>query len=192
MANYFKSIPNVKYDINGNSPNTFQKVTNIMKRPKFKPAVIAEITDYYPYRIKDGYRPDMVSQEVYGTPTFAYLILMFNDIYDPVFDWPLGLTQFDNYIVSKYGSMDSAVTTVKYYYQIIRAEVAKTGISERIPAVKYIIDSTAYALLGDDDKTTISQYDWEFELNDEKTELQLINASVIQDVDYEVKRMFAA
>ena len=190
MANYFKSIPNVKYDINGNSPNTFQKATNIMKRPKFKPAVIEEITDYYPYRIKDGYRPDMVSQEVYETPSFAYLILMFNDIYDPVFDWPLGLVQFDSYIVSKYGSIDSAVNTVKYYYQIIRAEVAKTGTSERIPAVKYIIDSTAYALLGDDDKTTISQYDWEFELNEEKTELQLINAGIIQDVDYEVKRMF--
>ena len=88
--------------------------------------------------------------------------------------------------------MNYAVNTVKYYYQIIRAEVAKTGTSERIPAVKYIIDSTAYALLGDDDKTTISAYDWEFEINDEKTELQLINASLIQDVDFEVKRMFAA
>ena len=192
MANYFKSIPNVKYDINGNAPNTFQKATNIMKRPKFKPAVVSEIVDYYPYRIKDGYRPDMVSQDVYGTPTFAYLILMFNDIYDPVFDWPLGLRQFDNYIVSKYGSIDSAVSTVKYYYQIIRAEVPKTELAERIPAVKYIIDSTAYALLGEDERTTISQYDWEFELNDEKTELQMINGAIIQDVDYEVKRMFSA
>ena len=163
-----------------------------MKRPKFKPAVIDEITDYYPYRIKDGYRPDMVSQDVYGTPSFAYLILMFNDIYDPVFDWPLGLRQFDNYIVSKYGSIDSAVSTVKYYYQIIRAEVPKTELAERIPAVKYIIDSTAYALLGEDERTTISQYDWEFELNDEKTELQMINGAIIQDVDYEVKRMFSA
>ena len=192
MANYFKSIPNVAYDINGNAPNTFQKATNIMKRPMFKPAVVSEITDYYPYRIKDGYRPDMVSQDVYGTPSFAYLILMFNDIYDPVFDWPLGLRQFDNYIVSKYGSIDSAVSTVKYYYQIIRAEVAKTGTSERIPAVKYIVDSTAYALLGEDERTTISQYDWEFELNDEKTELQIINASIIADVDFQVKRMYAA
>ena len=192
MANYFKSIPNVAYDINGNAPNTFQKATNIMKRPMFKPAVVSEITDYYPYRIQDGYRPDMVSNEVYGTPSFAYLILMFNDIYDPVFDWPLGLKQFDNYIVSKYGSIDSAVSTVKYYYQIIRAEVPKTELAERIPAVKYIIDSTAYALLGEDERTTISQYDWEFELNDEKTELQLINGAIIQDVDYEVKRMFSA
>ena len=192
MANYFKSIPNVAYDINGNAPNTFQRATNIMKRPMFKPAVVSEITDYYPYRIKDGYRPDMVSQELYGTPAYAYLILMFNDIYDPVFDWPLGLKQFDNYIVSKYGSIDSAISTVKYYYQIIRAEVAKTGTAERIPAVKYIVDSTAYALLGEDERTTISQYDWEFELNDLKTELQIINASIIQDVDFEVKRMYAA
>ena len=107
-----------------------------MKRPIFKPKVIDEITDYYPYRVKDGYRPDMVSQEVYGTPSYAYLILMFNDIYDPVFDWPLGSKQFENYIINKYGSIDSALTTVKYYYQIIRAEVARTGTSERVPAVK--------------------------------------------------------
>ena len=190
MANYFKSIPNVNYDINGNAPNTFQTATNIMKRPKFKPAVVAEITDYYPYRVKDGYRPDMVSNEVYGTPAYAYLILMFNDIYDPVFDWPLGLSQFDSYIVNKYGSMDSAITTVKYYYQIIRAEVAKTGTSERIPAVKYIVDQTTYNALGEDVRSTISQYDWEFELNDEKTEIQMINSGLIQDVDYEVKSMF--
>ena len=192
MANYFKSIPNVSYDINGNAPNTFQKATNIMKRPKFKPAVIAEITDYYPYRIKDGYRPDMVSNEVYGSPAYAYLILMFNDIYDPVFDWPLGLTQFDSYIVSKYGSMNYAVNTVKYYYQIIRAEVAKTGTSERIPAVKFIVDQTTYDALDTGDRTTQSQYEWEDELNDNKRDIKLIDASLIQNIDYAVKRTYAS
>ena len=192
MANYFKSIPNVRYDINGNAPNTFQTATNIMKRPKFKPKVIDEITDYYPYRVKDGYRPDMVSNEVYGTPAYAYLILMFNDVYDPVFDWPLGSRQFENYIINKYGSVDSAVTTVKYYYQIIRPEVARTGTSERIPAVKFIVDQIAYNALGENDRTTISEYDWEMELNDEKTDIKMIDSSLIADVDYEVKRMYAA
>jgi hypothetical protein len=109
-----------------------------------------------------------------------------------VFDWPLGSKQFENYIINKYGSVDSAVTTVKYYYQIIRAEVAKTGTSERIPAVKFIIDLTAYNLLDESDRTTISEYDWEMEINDEKTEIKMINASLIADVDFEVKRMYAA
>ena len=192
MANYFKAIPNIKYDINGTAPNTFQKVTNIMMRPKFKQKVIEEITNYYPYHIVEGERPDILSHRVYGSVAFAYLILLFNDIYDPVFDWPLGSREFDSYIVNKYGSVSSALNTTKYYYQILRAEVAKTGISERIPAVKYIIDATSYALLGYNDKTIINAYDWEFELNDEKAQIQLIDPSYIKDIDYEVKRMFSA
>ena len=191
MANYFRSIPNVRYDINGNSPNTFQSVTNITKRPVFKSKVIDEITSYYPYRVPDGQRPDTVSFNVYGTVGYAYLILLFNDIYDPVFDWPLGSVQFEEYIISKYGSVDSALSTVKYYYQIIRAEVARTGTSERIPAVKYILDQTAYNALDENVRTTISQYDWEFDKNVEKSEIQMIDPAVIVDVDYEVKRMFS-
>ena len=82
--------------------------------------------------------------------------------------------------------------TTKYFFQIIRAEVARTGTSERVPAVKYIVDQTAYNALAENSRTTISQYDWEFDKNVEKGDIKLINASIIQDVDYEVKRMFAA
>ena len=95
MANYFKSIPNVKYDINGNAPNTFQTATNIMKRPKFKPKVIDEITDYYPYRVVDGERPDIISFREYGTVGYAYLIMLINNIVDPTFDRPLSTQQFE-------------------------------------------------------------------------------------------------
>ena len=41
---------------------------------------------------------------------------------------------------NKYGSVSAAMNETKYYYQIVRAEVARTGISERIPAVKFIVD----------------------------------------------------
>ena len=161
-------------------------------RPKFKPSVIEEITQYYPYHIKDGERPDIVSFNTYGSVAYSYLILLFNDIYDPVFDWPLGSRQFESYITNKYGGVDTAMITTKYYYQIIRPEVARTGTSERIPEVKYIIDATTYASLDASIKTTISVYDWEFDLNVEKAQIKLIDSGLIQDVDYEVKRMFSA
>jgi hypothetical protein len=82
--------------------------------------------------------------------------------------------------------------TVKYYYQIIRAEVARTGTSERIPAVKFIVDQTTYDALDTGDRTTQSQYEWEDELNDNKRDIKLIDASFIQDIDYTVKRTFAS
>ena len=47
MANYFRNIPNVNYDINGTEPNNYLNVTNIMQRIKFKPKVLEDISDYY-------------------------------------------------------------------------------------------------------------------------------------------------
>jgi len=192
MANYFRNIPKVKYDINGAEPNKYLNVTNIMKRISFKPSVIEDISDYYPYRVKDGERPDILSFQQYGTVAYAYLIMLINDINDPLFDWPLSAQQFEKHITNKYGSVSSAMNTTKYYYQIIRAEVARTGTSERIPAVKFIVDQTTYETLTEGDRTTQTAYEWEDELNDNKRDIKLINAEFIQDIDYAVKRTFAS
>ena len=192
MANYFRNIPKVRYDINGAEPNKYLNVTNIMKRISFKPAVIEDISEYYPYRVKDGERPDILSHQKYGTIAYAYLIMLINDIYDPLFDWPLTSQQFEKYLTNKYGSVATAMAETKYYYQIIRAEVARTGTSERIPAVKFIVDQTTYDALDIGDRTTQSQYEWEDELNDNKRDIKLIDASLIQDIDYALKRTYAS
>ena len=192
MANYFRNIPKVKYDIYGTEPNKYRNVTNIMKRISFKPAVIEDISDYYPYRVQDGERPDIIAHQQYGTVAYAYLIMLVNDIYDPLFDWPLTSQQFEKYLTSKYGSVSSAMGTNKYYYQIVRAEVARTGTSEGIPAVKFIVDETTYDALDTGDRSTQTAYEWEDELNDNKRDIKLINTAFIQDIDYAVKRTFAS
>ena len=191
MANYFRNIPKVNYDIFGAEPNNYRSVTNIMKKVKFKPKVLEDISDYYPYYVKEGERPDIISHQKYGTVAYAYLIMLINDIYDPNFDWPLSSQLFEQYITSKYGSVSTAMGTTKYYYQIIRAEVPRTGIAERIPEVKFIVDETTYNALDTEDRTTQTVYEWEDELNDNKREIKLINSEFIQDIDYAVKRTFA-
>ena len=82
--------------------------------------------------------------------------------------------------------------TTKYYYQVVRAEVARTGTSERVPAVKFIVDQTAYDALDEGDRSTQTQYEWEDELNDNKRDIKLIDASLIQNIDYAVKRTYAS
>jgi len=192
MSNYFKNIPNVLYDINGTEPNQFRAVTNIMSRVRFKPSVIENITDYYPYKVLEGERPDIVSYKKYGTVAYSYLILLINDIVDPLFDWPLPSRQFENYIIEQYGSVANAQSTNKYYYQIVRAEVAKTGISERVPEYKIIVDQTTYNSLDSSVRSAQNVYDWEVEQNDNKRNINVINPDFIQDIDYEVKKTLAA
>ena len=188
MANYFRNLPRVGYDINGTGKDSFVNVTNIMKRVKFKPTVLEDISNYYPYFVKEGERPDIISQVEYGNVGYAYLILLVNDIFDPNFDWPLNSQVFEKFIINKYGSVTTAISGIKHYYQIIRAEVPRTGTSERIPEVKFAVDETTYDSLGISDRTTLSNYDYEVELNDAKREIRLINPDFIQDIDYQVKR----
>ena len=188
MANYFRNLPRVGYDINGTGKESFLNVTNIMKRVKFKPSVLEDISNYYPYYVKEGERPDIVAHAQYGNIGYAYLILLVNDIYDPNFDWPLNSQVFEKFIINKYGSVTTAISGIKHYFQIIRAEVPRTGTSERIPEVKFAVDETTYDALGISDRTTLSNYDHEVELNDAKREIRLINPAFIQDIDYQVKR----
>ena len=192
MANYFRSIPSINYDIWGTEPRHYQSVTNIMKRVKFKPEVLEDISEYYPYIVKDGERPDIISYNQYETVAFSYLILLINDIQDPIFDWPLSTQQFEQYITNKYGSVNSAMVTTKYYYQIIRAEVARTGTSERVPEVKFIVDETTYNALDQTLRSTQTIYDWEDELNNDKKEIRLISPNFIHDIDYQVKQYFTS
>ena len=188
MANYFRNLPRVGYDINGTGKDSFLSVTNIMKRVKFKPSVLDDISNYYPYFVKEGERPDIISHAQYGTIGYAYLIMLINDIQDPNFDWPLSSQIFEKFIINKYGSVTLAIAGVKNYYQIIRAEVARTGTSERVPEVKFAVDETTYDALDTADRSTLTDYDYEVELNDAKREIRLINPAFVQDIDYQVKR----
>ena len=188
MANYFTNLPKVGYDINGTGKDSFLSVTNIMKSVRFKPSVLEDITDYYPYYVKEGERPDIIAHAQYGNIGYAYLIMLVNDIYDPNFDWPLSSQIFEKFIINKYGSVTTAISGVKHYYQIVRAEVARTGTSERIPEVKFVVDETTYDALDSGDRTTLSNYDYEVELNDAKREIKLINSAFIRDIDYQIKR----
>ena len=188
MANYFRNLPRVGYDINGTGKDSFLNVTNIMKRVKFKSSVLEDITNYYPYFVKEGERPDIIAHAQYGNIGYAYLILLVNDIHDPNFDWPLSSQIFEKFIINKYGSVTIAISGVKNYFQIIRAEVARTGTSERVPEVKFAVDETTFNALGTGDRSTLSNYDHEVELNEAKREIRLINPSFIRDIDYQVKR----
>jgi len=188
MANYFRNLPRVGYDINGTGKDSFLSVTNIMKRVKFKPSVLEDISNYYPYFIKEGERPDIIAHAQYGNIGYAYLIMLINDIQDPNFDWPLSSQIFEKFIINKYGSVTIALSGVKNYFQIIRAEVARTGTSERVPEVKFVVDETTYDALDTADRSTLTDYDHEVELNDAKREIRLINPAFIQDIYYQVKR----
>jgi hypothetical protein len=72
--------------------------------------VRAKISDYFkntaltslPYEIQDGERPETLAHRVYDRADLHWVILMFNEIHDPTFEWPLSSAELESKLQAKY------------------------------------------------------------------------------------------
>ena len=177
--NYFRNFPVISYDINGTSPPYYTIARNIMVRNKIREAIIDKIITAYSYKVEDGDRPDIIATHYYGSPTYTWLIFAANGIKDPYYDWPLESLDFETYLESKYGSVSTYQTEVHEYYQIIRAATTNDSMVDDDaainPEVRYVIDSTTYDSLASASRGIYYKYDWEFDVNEAKRQIQLID-----------------
>jgi hypothetical protein len=100
MPGYFNFFPTTSYANN--------IVTNVIAKVKFDQSVQENLAIFYPYTIIQGERADQIAARVYDDPTLDWIIYLSNDITDPYYDWPLSQEQFNQYIISKYGSISKA------------------------------------------------------------------------------------
>jgi len=100
MPGYFNFFPTTSYANN--------IVTNVIAKVKFNQSVQENLAIFYPYTIIQGERADQIAARVYDDPTLDWIIYLSNDITDPYYDWPLTQEQFNQYIISKYGSISKA------------------------------------------------------------------------------------
>jgi hypothetical protein len=184
MSNYFSYFPTVQHDLTniGQTVN----LTNIIRRFKVKSSLLTDTRVYNEYSIQAGERPDIVADKFYDDPSYAWLILLFNEIDDPIFGWPLFNKEFDDYIIGKYGSISSAQGTVHEYRKVLTEKSVKfdgTIIGKRTVT----IDLTTYNTLGESVRESISKYDYEEELNDKKSEIKILKRRYVSEVRKQVQ-----
>lgn len=90
-------------------------VRNITQRVKVLDSVYDNPYIYYPYDIQQFERPDTIAERYYNDPYSFWLIYHSNKIIDPYYDWNLDQLTFDEFVVKKYGSLQSAIEKTLYY-----------------------------------------------------------------------------
>ena len=100
MSNYFSYFPTVKHSLKDDGSTV--EVTNILKRFAFRDSVGGDVDNFYEHSIEEGDRPDILADKLYGNSNYAWIILLFNDMVDPIYEWPLFGQDFTNYITAKY------------------------------------------------------------------------------------------
>ena len=182
MSEFFVHYPQISYDISGTKPAKVKTVINLMERAKLKSVILDDVISYFPYSIQENYRPDHVSNEVYGDVKYTWLIFLINDIVDPIYDWPLGTREFGAYVKNKYGSLATAKNTIHQYEKILRTRVESTGTTDAITEARIIIDETTYDTLDTDVRNIKYCYDWEVDRNEAKRDIKLISRNFVSDI----------
>lgn len=184
MSEYFSYFPTTEHDLT----NIGQTVTltNIMRRFIVRNQLQNRSDIFYEYDVQMGDRPDIIAEKYYGDADLAWLVLHFNNIKDPVFEFPLFGRDFENYIKGKYGSIPAARSEIHEYRQILQdSEVKYDGT--KIPERYVVVDETTYNGLSATERRTIYKYDWEEELNEEKRKIKILDKRFLDKVRDEVE-----
>ena len=143
MAKYFNYFPKTFYTSN-NSTTGLDSVTNIIARFAFEKGLKENSSTFYKYNIKDSDTPEIIAYKFYGSVERQWVVLLFNDIIDPQFDWPFESNQLITYIDKKYTANGaSAVDDTNMPTYLLRASAGTP------PYAALLTESINGRLLGD-------------------------------------------
>jgi hypothetical protein len=143
MAKYFNYFPKTFYTSN-NSTTGLDSVTNIIARFAFEKGLKENSSAFYKYNIKDSDTPEIIAYKFYGNVERQWVVLLFNDIIDPQFDWPFESNQLITYIDKKYTANGaSAVDDTNMPTYLLRASAGTP------PYAALLTESINGRLLGD-------------------------------------------
>ena len=101
---YFNNFPQIQYDPTGSG--TFSTIQDIMTRIKVRDYVKNNTSIFAKYSVPDGETPEMVAFFLYGDTTYHWILLLFNQIINTYYDWPLSRKNFQRYVSDKYANPD--------------------------------------------------------------------------------------
>jgi len=146
---YFESFPTLLYTFDKNTVNV-QAVTNIFARTAFLRDIKNNIDISYEYQVKDSDTPEIIAHKEYGDPYRSWIVLLFNNVINPNYDWPLKTEVLSDYIQTKYNqTLDDATSTINHYEKVITKTQTANGL---------LIDQTV-------ESTLASEYDLNFSTN---------------------------
>lgn len=151
---YFEYFPLTLYTLDDRT--TVQVVTNIFLRNVISEEIRNNFSLFDEYDIIDGETPEILAHKFYRSATLHWLILHYNEIIDPRFDWPQSTSNLIKYCQKKYENINAA-----HHY---------------INSEGYIVNSTEVGA------TPVSNFTYEENLNESKRRIKILKTSYVDTV----------
>jgi len=102
---YFTEFPKFLYDFKyGDGTLDTAIVTDITRNVRIRKELLSNISLYNEYEIQDGETPEIIAEKVYGSSMYHWIVMLSNDAYDYLTDFPLEENRLVKVILDKYGN----------------------------------------------------------------------------------------
>jgi hypothetical protein len=164
---YFNRFPIVDYHLKGVDRPTL----DFIHRWAFRKHIKENAASYSKWIIRDEDSIFSIAQTIYGSQHHFWIIMMMNDMIDPIFDWPLDNRDLIEYVKKKYGAEN---IYEPHHLEAVGAE----GNDDINVLPSGTIVSNNYTA----DKVTVSNFDYESRLNEEKRNIKLLLPEYLETV----------
>jgi len=209
---YFNSLPLL---LTTDYRNNTYALRNILVRTELIPQLAKNPLLTYQYDIQEGDTPEIIANKYYGDP-FRFWITLYSNpqIVDPQGDWPLTSQQFILFLNDKYSAAANAnnqavlaytQTAIHHYEKVIttvdnstQTTVIKNVIIDQ-NTYNSIVPYTSTNTFADGSSATISVskniisiYQYEYLENENKRNINLINASYASQMENQYQALVKA
>lgn len=165
---YFADFPKIYYNFIINGKEETRLIMDITKNVRLRKEVLSKVTLFDLYTILDGETPEYISEKIYGRADYHWAILLANDMYDYLNDFPISQHSLERVISDKYGEMH--ILDIHHYETIIDGKV-------------FIVDKN---FIGNYSVTNI---DYEYSINEGKRLIKIISPTYISQVAKELRAL---
>ena len=182
MSSYFQRVPDLNYvsRLPDAKIGDYIRVKNLFKKGKLREDIFQNVAFFEKYKIVGDDRPDNVAFEVYDDASLDWIVLLSNNVLNVQTEWPLPQTDFDRFVLDKYGDYDTLYNGIHHY----ETEEVKNSQGVTIVTAVLQVDSSYsisyYDFFTDQQITTgnisvpVTNYEYEEKVENDKRNIFLL------------------
>jgi hypothetical protein len=187
---YFRNIPDIQYDTKPIqypfSESDFVRAKNFFRRYQVNPDVFSYAVFFKKYAIQEGERLDSLAEKAYTDPFLDWIIVLTNNMINPLFDMPMSEYELRKHIEANY---DNPYSEIHHY------ETAEFKNSQGTTVLKggLVVDENFYSrpfkywngsgvaeVLGSEVSFPVSVFDYESIENEKRREIYLLKPEYLE------------
>ena len=155
---YFNDFPTIDYDCTGDGIT--EKIQDITTRVAVRKWIREIGPIFSKYDVSDGETPEMVAATVYWNVNNHWVVLIFNQITNTYYGWPLSRRKFDAFVNNKYANPNAT-----HHYEITQSSGDQT---KKIKVMSTVTGATA-----------VTNIEYEQAIQDNKKQIRLLKPTYL-------------